>query len=159
MAALPCNLTAAMNRLAQQAVGRDWQIYSMVVRHWPEIIGTNYAAQTKPVKLVFPYHGQRHHGVLTVCLPRGLAMAMQYALPQIMTRLHRFIGADIIARIQFSHAALTPPAKPLPPVLSVAQHAALQQAVSGLPDSELRESLLAFGVSLEQYHHANHETR
>jgi hypothetical protein len=150
MAVLPDTLTAPLNRLARAAVGADWQIYSMLVQHWQEIIAADWAGSATPIKLVFPRSGHRANGVLTISVPRGLSMAAQYQQPHILRQLQRFIGQTVIARVIFVHDVTIAPAKPVRPPLSAATADKMAAAVTAVPDEALRAGLLAFGLSLAQ---------
>lgn len=147
---LPQNFHATINRLAQTAVGRDWQLYSIMLQHWRDIIGAEWAAQATPTKLTFPVAGRRSDGVLTISLPRGLAMAAQYQQKHIIERLNRFLGAAVISRVLFTHNTTIKTAAPaLQPVPDEVQQQ-LSAAVAEINDPELRQSLLDFGMILAQ---------
>jgi len=149
MARLPQNLTSSLNQIAKAAVGRDWQMYSILLQNWREIVGADWAERATPVKLVFPAMSQRSGGTLTVSLPRGLTMAAQYQQPQMLARINGFFGHDSIARIVFIHATKSKPLPTPPPSpLSAAQQQAIVQAAAQIDDPLLRESLESFGASL-----------
>lgn len=146
---VPQNLSAPLRKLAKQAVGADWQLYSIVLEHWQDIIGQEWAEQTAPVKITFPRQRARSQGALTIAMPRGLTMAMQYRQSQILVRLNAFLGAETIVRLHFTHAtALSPRPTASLRTLSARETAHISHAVAGVSDSALRESLEAFGQSL-----------
>ena len=147
---LPQNLHATINRLAQTAVGRDWQLYSIMLQHWRDIIGTEWAVQATPSKLTFPVAGRRSDGVLTISLPRGLAMAAQYQQQHILERLNRFLGAAVISRVLFSHATTIKTSKPALQQVPDEVQQQLTAAVAEINDPELRQSLIDFGMILAQ---------
>lgn len=149
MSRIPQNLAAPLRQLAKQAVGADWQLYSIVLEHWQDIIGQEWAAQTAPAKIAFPRQHARSQGTLTIAMPRGLTMAMQYRQPQILVRLNTFLGAETIVRLHFIHARAAPP-RPTAPArtLSAGETAHISQVVAGVSDNELRASLEAFGQAL-----------
>ncbi len=146
---MPQNLAAPLRQLAKQAVGADWQLYSIVLEHWQDIIGAEWAAQTAPVKIAFPRQQARSQGTLTIAMPRGLTMAMQYRQPQILARLNGFLGAETIVRLHFSHATAAS-RRPAAPARTLSAHetAHISQAVISVNDVELRASLAAFGQAL-----------
>lgn len=149
MSRVPQNLAAPLQKLAKQAVGADWQLYSIVLEHWQDIIGQEWAAQTAPVRIAFPRQQARAQGTLTIAMPRGLTMAMQYRQTQILARLNAFLGAETIVRLHFAHATAVPPRPAVSArTLSVRETAHIGQAVSCVADAELRASLEAFGQSL-----------
>jgi hypothetical protein len=146
----PQNLLSDVNRLMQTAIGRDWQLYSMLLAHWQEIVGAEWAAHARPVKLIFLNRAQRSEGVLTILLPRGLTMEMQFRQPQILARMNRFFGQPLITRLQLLHdSEQTAVPLPLPP-LPDEQRAAVVAQTDSIADPELREALAALGCVIKQ---------
>ncbi len=149
MSRIPQNLATPLRQLAKQAVGSDWQLYSIVLEHWQDIIGQEWAEQTAPIKIAFPRQQARSQGTLTIAMPRGLTMAMQYRQPQILARLNAFLGAETIIRLHFAHAMAKPPRRKAPNRnLSASEVTQISQTVAAVPDIGLRESLEAFGRAL-----------
>lgn len=133
--------------LAKQAVGKDWQLYSMLLQNWREIVGPEWADRVAPVKIAFPPQ-QRTGGTLTISLPRGLAMEAQYRQQQMLARINGFFGQTTIARIAFVHdtgaarakRAVVDDASPVPE--------AVKAAVTVIGDDALRQTLESFGATL-----------
>ena len=147
MAKLPQHLASSIHGLAKQAIGKDWQLYSILLQNWREIVGAEWAGQTRPVRLAFPHQSGRRSGTLTISLPRGLAMAAQYQQPHILARINGFFGRDTVTRLAFIHAALPPPAPP-PPPLAEAAKAAIAATTAPVAHDELRQSLASLGQAL-----------
>jgi hypothetical protein len=147
----PRSLADAVDKVARQTAGKDWGLYANLLDHWAEIVGNEYAGQTTPVKISFPYQpneAQRKNGILTVRLPKGLAMEFSFKSDLIRQRINNYFGYEVFARI-----ALDPASMPLPQVKIEAKidPAALQdikQKAAIVENSELREALEKFGAAI-----------
>ncbi|MBP7252365.1 MAG: DUF721 domain-containing protein [Alphaproteobacteria bacterium] len=148
MAQLPQNLIQPLHRIAQQAVGKDWQLYSILLQNWREIVGADWADTLQPVKLAFPLQNQRSNGALTVALPRGLAMEAQYRQTQILSRINGFFGQETVTRLVFVHATTRKKILLTEAVATPEAQAAVAVATEQVADVELRHSLQAFGEVL-----------
>ncbi len=148
MAQLPQNLIQPLHRIAQQAVGKDWQLYSILLQNWREIVGADWADTLQPVKLAFPLQNQRSNGALTVALPRGLAMEAQYRQAQILSRINGFFGHETVTRLVFVHATARKKALPVECAPTSAERDAVATAAAQVADDDLRHSLQAFGELL-----------
>lgn len=149
MAKFPQNLSSSIHSLAKQAIGKDWQLYSILLQNWREIVGADWADRATPVKLVFPATSQRMGGTLTISLPRGLTMAAQYQQPQMLAKINGFFGQQTLAKIVFIHATKSQPPSPLPAVvLPVETQQKIAQATAVISDEALRQSLQDFGAAL-----------
>lgn len=148
MVQLPQNLIQPLHRIAQQAVGKDWQLYSILLQNWREIVGADWAESLQPVKLAFPLQNQRSNGALTVALPRGLAMEAQYRQAQILARINGFFGHETVTRLVFIHAMKLKKATPAEATVTPEAQAAIAETTAQVADDELRQSLQAFGEVL-----------
>lgn len=157
---LPRTIATAIDGIARQAVGKDWNLYAALLSHWPEIVGQDYARNTTPVKISFPKgkqdaekwaQGRREGGILHIRLPQGMVMEFTFHSEQIRQRIAAFFGYDAIARIAFEpyYGENKPPPAPLPP-LAPAQVAALKEATKPIENDALRAALEAFGESVLQ---------
>lgn len=154
MAQFPTALAAPIRLIAKQALGKEWQLYGILLDHWPAIIGDAWAEMVHPVKLSFPpagQAGQRHalrSGALTLRLPRGLALEVQYQQPQIITRINNFFGADAITKLVMTHRFESPKLRPTPRPLKATDATALHTATDAIDDAELRAALEGLGAQL-----------
>lgn len=148
MAQLPQTLIQPLHRIAQQAVGKDWQLYSILLQNWREIVGDDWADSLQPVKLAFPLQNQRSNGALTVALPRGLAMEAQYRQGQILARINGFFGSETVTRLIFVHATKAKKSAPVTAAATPESLVAITEKTAQVADDELRESLQAFGAVL-----------
>jgi hypothetical protein len=147
----PRTLAQAVDKVARQSAGKDWGLYAGLLDHWAEIVGLDYARVTTPVKIAFPYQPnekQRKNGVLTIRLPKGLAMEFSFKSDLIRQRINAYIGYEALSRIALDAAAL-----PLPPAKTtkLPDPAALQafkDQTAIIDNDELREALEKFGAAM-----------
>ena len=147
----PRTLADAVDKVARQSAGKDWGLYANLLEHWTEIVGAEYARVTTPIKISFPYQpneAQRKNGVLTIRLPKGLAMEFSFKSDLIRQRVNAYFGYESFARV-----ALDPASMPLPPVKSVKivdpiALCAMKEKASAIEDVELREALEKFGEAM-----------
>jgi hypothetical protein len=149
----PRPLSAAVDKVARQSAGKDWGLYANLLDHWAEIVGGEYARVSTPVKISFPYQpneARRKNGVLTVRLPKGLAMEFSFKADLIRQRVNAYFGYEAFARIALDAAALPPP----PPVTRRAKAiapealASIKQQAAAIENGELREALEKFGAAM-----------
>ncbi|MDR3424792.1 MAG: DciA family protein [Alphaproteobacteria bacterium] len=147
----PRTLADAVDKVARQSAGKDWGLYANLLEHWVEIVGAEYARVTTPVKITFPYQpneAQRKNGVLTVRLPKGLAMEFSFKADLIRQRVNAYFGYEAFTRVALDPAALPPPEvkivkKPDPAILHV-----IKEQASVIENKELREVLESFGEAV-----------
>jgi hypothetical protein len=145
------SLAEAVDKVARQSAGKDWGLYANLLGHWAEIVGAEYSRVTTPVKIAFPYQpneAQRKNGVLTVRLPKGLAMEFSFKADLIRHRINTYVGYEAFARIALDAAALPPPTvrpvkKADPAVLK-----SMKETASTIENIELREALESFGEAM-----------
>lgn len=148
---MPRQLSHSIEQIARQAVGKDWQLYTALLDHWQEIVGAEYANITSPIKIQFPHQpneAQRRNGVLTIRLPKGLAMEFTYKTEQIRQRVNDYFGYAAVGKINFDPVFGLPPktitkAKPSGEVVG-----AVQRATDSVEDESLRNALQALGIAI-----------
>ncbi|MGB9153414.1 MAG: hypothetical protein WCD70_10050, partial [Alphaproteobacteria bacterium] len=106
---------------------------------------------TTPVKITFPFQPQEAHrknGVLTVRLPKGLAMEFTFKADLIRHRVNAYFGYEAFARIALDAATLPPPPaknqKPIDPVALTT----IKEKASSIENNELRNALESFGEAM-----------
>lgn len=149
---MPRQLSHMLDAVARQAMGKDWALYSALLEHWVEIVGPEYARQTTPVKVQFPHQpneSRRKNGVLTVRLPKGLAMEFTFKGEVIRQRVNAYFGYEAVARIVLDpvHGQLRP-ARAAKPGASIEDSAAVQTYTETVEDDALRQALQSFGEAL-----------
>ncbi len=149
---IPRTISNAVDRIARQTVGKDWALYAALLDHWPEIVGAHYARLTTPVKIAFPpkqTEARKQNGVLTVLLPKGLAMEFSFKTEQIRLRIADYLGYEAITKIAFEHSfGAAPDHAPPPAETDPAALKAVHEAAKDIGDEDLRAALEAFGESI-----------
>jgi len=148
---MPRALAGIVERVARQSVGKDWNLYAALLEHWPEIVGQEYAATTSPVKMNFPHQPnepRKGNGVLTVRLPKGLAMEFSFKSEQIRQRVNSYFGYNVIAKIIFDTTFVLPPKTSLVNDGDPVALKAVRESASTVESDELRAALESFGTAV-----------
>jgi hypothetical protein len=148
---MPRTISVSVDKIARQAVGKDWSLFASLLDHWPEIVGAEYARLLTPVKIAFPprqKEAQRKDGTLTVRLPKGLAMEFSFKIEQIRERITGYFGYEAISRIVLEPIYYVPAAVKESAPLSPAARAEIQHTAKDIDNGELRGALEAFGESV-----------
>jgi hypothetical protein len=147
----PRSLADAVDKVARQSAGKDWGLYANLLDHWAEIVGAEYSRVTTPVKISFPYQPQEAHrknGVLTVRLPKGLAMEFTFKADLIRQRVNSYFGYEAFARVALDAAAIPPPPIKATKKIDPAALNVMKEKASSIENSELREALERFGEAM-----------
>ena len=149
---LPRTISTSIDKIAREALGKDWALYAALLDHWPEIVGAEYARVSTPVKITFPprqREAQRTGGTLVIRLPKGLAMEFTFKIGQIRERISAYFGYEAISKIVFESIYSVPqeerrePREPDPNALI-----ALREGAKDIENGELREALESFGETV-----------
>jgi len=147
----PRPLADAVDKVARQSAGKDWGLYANLLGHWAEIVGTEYARVTTPVKISFPFQpneAQRKNGVLTVRLPKGLAMEFSFKAELIRQRVNAYLGYGAFARLALDGVFAPPPRVKIEKQVDPDEVKAIKEKASRIENEELREALERFGEAM-----------
>jgi hypothetical protein len=147
----PRPLSDAVDKVARQSAGKDWGLYANLLDHWVEIVGTEYARVTTPVKITFPFQpneAQRKNGVLTVRLPKGLAMEFSFKAEIIRHRVNAYLGYEAFARLALDAAFVPPPRVKIEKQPDPGALRTIKEQASAIENAELREALEKFGEAM-----------
>jgi len=147
----PRTLADAVDKVARQSAGKDWGLYANLLDHWTEIVGQDYARVTTPVKITFPYQpleAKRQNGLLTIRLPKGLAMEFSFKTEIIRRRVNSYLGYEAFSRLTLDPAAMPPPETPKPRKIDPDALETIKEKASAVDDPELRAALETFGQAL-----------
>ncbi|MFA4995090.1 MAG: DciA family protein [Bdellovibrionales bacterium] len=147
----PRTLADAVDKVARQSAGKDWGLYANLLGHWAEIVGTEYARVTTPVKISFPFQPnepQRKNGVLTIRLPKGLAMEFSFKADLIRSRVNAYFGYEAFSRLALDSASMPPPTVKSEKTADPAALDAMKEKAKAVDSDELREALEKFGEAL-----------
>lgn len=149
---MPRALAKAIDQVARQAVGKDWNIYANLLEHWQEIVGPDYARVTTPVKITFPHQpneARRSDGTLCIRLPKGLAMEFSFKTDLIRQRINAYFGYSAVGRIVFESVYGAVPETPATPTKADPESLAqLQASTQSVEDENLRAALNSFGEAI-----------
>jgi len=148
---MPRQLSQSVEKVARQAVGKDWGLYAALLDHWQEIVGSDYAQVTTPAKVTFPHQpneARRRNGTLTVRLPKGLAMEFTYKTEQMRQRINNYFGYDAIGKIAFDPVFGAPPKPKIRPAADPEAISGIKNNVKVIDNSELRDALQCFGEAI-----------
>ncbi|MDX2027835.1 MAG: DciA family protein [Alphaproteobacteria bacterium] len=149
---MPRALAKAIDQVARQTVGKDWNIYANLLEHWQEIVGPDYARVTTPVKITFPHQpneARRGDGTLCIRLPKGLAMEFSFKTDLIRQRINTYFGYSAVGRIVFEPVyGTTPETRSAQAEADPASLAQLRSTTETLENENLRTALESFGEAL-----------
>jgi len=148
---MPRALADAVDKVARHLGGKDWGLYASLLDHWTEIVGADYARVSTPVKITFPYQPnepQRKNGVLTIRLPKGLAMEFSFKADLIRQRVNAYLGYEAFARIALDAAFMPLPEIKIEKQADPEAIKAIKEKAAAIPNDEVREALEKFGETL-----------
>ena len=111
----PKALGVAVERVTKPLFGKRGLADGAVIRHWPAIVGPEFARFTAPEKLVFP-NRERAGGTLHLRVASGSAATLiQHQEPAIVERINGFFGYRAVARLALRQGPLPTESPPCPP--------------------------------------------
>lgn len=147
----PRSLADAVDKVARRSAGKDWGLYAGLLAHWAEIVGPDYARVSTPVKIAFPYQpneAKRKNGVLTIRLPKGLAMEFSFKADLIRQRVNAWFGYEAFTRLVLDPAAIPlPPSRRAKPIAPEALQE-IKEKASVIDNFELRDILEKLGAAI-----------
>lgn len=148
---MPRPLADAVDKVARQTAGKDWGLYANLLQHWTEIVGSDYARDTTPVKITFPYQpneAKRKNGALTIRLPKGLAMEFSFKSEIILRRLNAYLGYEAFSRLALE-PSFAPPSVPIKIKTANPQMTQeIKEKASVVENDALREALQHWGEAI-----------
>lgn len=127
-----------------------------LLTHWPEVVGEEIAAHTRPVKVGYGKGGLG--ATLTLLTIGPLAPVVQMQLDHIRERVNACYGYNAISRILLTQtapigfaegqAAFGPAPKPEPPAPDPVAVRRAEAAVSAVSDPNLRAALAMLGQNV-----------
>lgn len=125
------------------AFGRFGFLHAALLGRWREIVGPVYARWSIPESLRFA-RGQKVQGTLTIRVEGPFSVQLQHVAPQIIERVNRILGQDVVARLKLVQGKVPAPAergeRPAPGIREDGPRPAVGNLV-GVKDSGLRAAL------------------
>ncbi len=137
----PRPVGALVPRLTRPAFRRRTPATAQVLADWPAIVGPAIGAVTTPRRLT--------GGTLTIACAGPIAMELQHLATEVIARINAHLGRQAVSNLRFvqTRDTMVPPAA-LPRTADPAKLAAVEAAVGGLPEGELRGALAALGRAM-----------
>jgi hypothetical protein len=137
----PRPLGSLVPRLTRAAFRRRAPATAQVLADWPTIMGPAIAAVTTPRRL--------SAGTLTIACAGPIALELQHLAFEVMARINAHLGNNAVTALRFVQT-LDPvaPPKTSPPTADPAELAAVDAALSELPQGELRDALASLGCAM-----------
>lgn len=143
------SLGSLLPKVARPVLGRHGLAAGGIVADWPSIVGAQLAECCLPMRLVFP-PGERSDGTLYLRVQGSLALELQHLEPVVLERINSYFGYRAVIRLKIQQGPVPRPlrAPALAPIPAAADPA-IDEAVSGVADEELRRRLRQFGRALK----------
>ncbi|NBB83753.1 MAG: DUF721 domain-containing protein [Alphaproteobacteria bacterium] len=148
----PRALAALTRPIARQAGAKaSATALGRLALDWPLIVGSHWAATTRPEKLATGRGGkaEAEGATLTLAVDPGEALALQHDLPKLIERINGHFGHRAVGRIKLRQAPIAPPrARPKPAPLPADEAAHIDSLVAAVGDNALRQRLATMGKTL-----------
>lgn len=124
-----------------------------IVTHWEDIVGTDLARRSEPVKLGWRRQDDPDSvGVLQIRVEGAYALEVQHLQPVIIERVNRYFGWRCVGRIAIKQGPVAPrrrrpapPAEPAPAELEEAR-----RKIGRFEDDALGEAVARLGALIER---------
>lgn len=141
----PRAIAGDIARLTRPALGRRGFAQAGIIAEWPAVVGPVLAANTCPLKIVFP-RGERGDGTLHLRVASGaLATELQHLEPQLLERINGHFGYRAVARLAITQGPLPRRSPPKPPPAPLADAEEVERRVAAVADPEVKEALARLG--------------
>jgi hypothetical protein len=145
-------LADLVGRTLQSAFARQGFAAVDIISHWEDIVGSELAGRTEPMRLVWPRRDDPFStGTLTVRVEGAYALELQHLTPVVIERVNRYFGWACVGRIAIRQGPVTRKARkpdlPLePPAQAVAE---VEQGLGEFEDEELKTALARLGAMVK----------
>ncbi|WP_068874878.1 MULTISPECIES: DUF721 domain-containing protein [unclassified Phenylobacterium] len=137
----------ALNRFVKELDAKYGQGAGALTTRWREVVGSEIARRTEPVKLVRGRNGGASSLEIRVAGPA--AAIIQHQAHEILARVNVFLGPEAVQKLRIVQGPLQRQAEPPPrrraAPLDAAAEAKLAEGLAGAPDGKLKDALLALG--------------
>lgn len=145
----PRPLADIVARPLSEALQRAGFAATEVVTRWDEIVGTDLARRTAPIRIAWPRRapaaaGEQEPGTLHVRVEAPFALEVQHLMPVIIDRVNAFFGWRCVAALRLSQVPLARRAK-APAMNAPPDEKRLAGALAQVDDPALKASLGRLG--------------
>ena len=137
-------LRELLGKVVGETFNRQGFASAELVTRWIEIVGTEIAAHTEPVKIQWPRPAEdsvRPPGILILRVEGPAAIEIQHLAEVICDRINRFLGWRAIERIALRQAPLRRAAPKTMPADDPAVAAKIAAGLPEIADEDLRQAL------------------
>ena len=124
-----------------------------LVTRWPDIVGTEIAAHSEPIKIQWtrPADGEeREPGTLVLRVEGPAAIEIQHLANVICERVNQFLGWRAVARLALRQAPLRRGGRKAARVSDPAVAARVAESLSDIGDEDLRQALARLGAAIKR---------
>ena len=150
----PKQVASLTSKLVDPLLAKRVGMTTALMASWPEIVGADLAAQSRPMKIKWPPRasdGEFQPGTLVVATGAMAALHLQHETGAIIERVNTFMGYTAINAVKVEQRALTsnPPkfANPSRP-LATTDSKRIDEAVRPVENERLQKALKAMGESV-----------
>jgi hypothetical protein len=146
-------LAELVDKTLGEALARRGFADSEIIVSWPEIVGPDLAAHSRPDRLIWPKQRQDDApmgALLVVKAEGGFALELQHLAPLILERLATYFGWRCVERLRFEQArfgkAEFAPPPPVPESPEARKKA--RAHAQGIADENLRAAIERLGTAI-----------
>ncbi|MGL4825747.1 MAG: DciA family protein [Alphaproteobacteria bacterium] len=128
-----------------------------LMQAWPDILGKPWGEESFPEKLTFARQGdasQAQEGVLFLSVANGRALAFQYQLPFLLSRINGYFGYQAVTRIVLKQTSTLGGRQSNTSKMALSQkpgaplQVGLSEAIQQVQEPQLQEALRGLGETL-----------
>lgn len=142
-----------LGKVVGETFSRQGFASAELVTRWTEIVGTEIAAHSEPIKIQWPRAAEeavRPPGTLILRVEGPAAIEIQHLAEVICERVNRFLGWRAIDRIALRQAPLRRAIERPATVLDPAAAARIAAAMPEISDEALRQALARLGAAVKR---------
>ncbi len=150
----PRPLSAIAGATLNEALKRQGFASTEIVARWADIVGTEVAAYSEPLKINWPRQNDEQTAepaTLVLRVEGPAAIEIQHLSAQILERVNRFFGWRAVGRLALRQAPLRRRGpKPAPPPPDPAATARIAQSLPQIEDESLRQAVARLGAAIKR---------
>ncbi len=147
----PRPLAELLNKCLSDAFARQGFASREIVTHWPEIVGSEIAANAEPIRMQWPRNPKGGEPATLVLRVEGpAAVEIQHQSDLVIERVNRFFGWRAVERLALRQAPLRGPRKRTLPAAIDAEAAERIAGTLAIKDVPLRGALGRLGAAVKR---------
>jgi hypothetical protein len=150
----PRPLSELTSATLNDALRRQGFASAEILARWPEIVGSEIAAHSEPVKIAWPRpvgDAPPAPATLVLRVEGPAALEIQHLSAVILERVNRFFGWQAIGQIALRQAPLRHRERPTPaPPPDPQEQARIAASLPAITDDDLRAALARLGAAVKR---------